>query len=383
MTLGNNSNHDLLKSCHDLIDRATQEQLKGFQTSEFGVDCFSTRDFCLATRGLLVAKKENFVKETLEFLLQNISPQGMIPTYFAADSINNLINKQKGLFSFLNLKRTVGPMKPHWDNYLADSAFDTNLFFIKAFTEYCAHTHDFDFFLKNEDNIKKLYHFYESKLQNGLIEQPAHSGMWWTNQPAGASFLTNLLYCTITTDLSGFSLFSDLKERNLFLKRSVYNAFWNEKDSLFRIFLTSEESLFFDQLLALKWNFLDKDERSFLYGRLILGQGFKLSEKHLWQNSNLSQQQKNLFKDDFQRNATATSALVLLLKYSIVHNDLERSTILYKLLNKVFEINGGLPRYVSSETLKSTTKAGQVCLLSTCLLLETFDLLNKIQKYLK
>lgn len=345
------------------------------------------RDFCLGVSGLLALAENNLVKQHLQLFLDHVDSNGRAPYAFGSHSPNELLSRQlfKGFF-FSKSSPPLTALNPYFIDEFGNQAHDVNLYLLKASTEYAAKSHDFEFFLKNEMVLQRLYSFYDSHTQEGLIHQPAFSDWMNTLSRKGASFLTNMLYLLVTEELSLFSPFHHLKDRSSFLRKNIETRFWCPQRGLFRSMANKEDFSLADQLLAIRWHFVTNEKRADLYAHIVLSTEYAEFKGPLWcsQSTEPTTWSKSLLGfSRLHKNIGWSWLVCLFLKTTLLVNDSERTQSTLSILDKLKGAEGLFPETFQPSTLTPFScwpyKTDVSSTLSALMLAESMELIEKLQ----
>lgn len=194
-----------------------------------------TRDFCHSVKGLLLIGQEELVKNQLNFLIKNVSEDGLVPLY--ADSISPMV---RGVAESVN--QLIGTnfnvpitdkIKTYYRVNGKYNAIDSNLMLLIASYDYYQFTHDKEWWNRNQGAFKRIFDYYESKKNNGLIVQGPHSDWQDSIKRSGKIFLTNAQYYYVGKQFyfmneTELDLLADKIKSQFYSEK--YNLFLNEKD---------------------------------------------------------------------------------------------------------------------------------------------------------
>ncbi len=216
-----------------------------------------TRDFCFAARGLIAIGSFDVVKNHLHFLLQNIRQDGLVPR-----TVDSMLpryrvtrNSIRYLFGFGSIPEITDPLIIEYKDEHGTEAIDSNLLVILTALTYVEVSKDLDWLRAHEEAILKAFHFYDNKMDDGLIVQKKFSDWQDSVKREGKTFYTNLLYWIVCNKLRHFSQFQIQSEMLEILTKNLVLHFYDSKSGLF-LSLINEKYISLDaNLLAIEFGF--------------------------------------------------------------------------------------------------------------------------------
>ena len=249
----------------------TLDEGKFYKAGDHQFNTLWTRDFTYSIESLLYFRYDQVVHDHLDFLLNNLDKNGLVPLY--ADSIGPMTRVLRStlqiLFPEISPLKLKSPLKAYYNVAGKYPVIDSNALVIIGTSLYIKKTNDLNFLYKHRDHLRSAFNYYQSKLSNnGLIFQDPYSDWQDSAKRKGEIFLTQLLYWKAATAL-GELLNENLIDTEAF-KFKVKNYFFSQQIGLFIIDPASkiERRALEDQLLAIHWNFVKNTEAMNLYQTL-------------------------------------------------------------------------------------------------------------------
>lgn len=182
-----------------------------------------TRDFCHAVRGLIAIGEEDVAKNHLSYLLKSLREDGLVPRVVD----NRMVQFRVAWQSFRKLCPVLPklsfrePLIPQYIDEHGSNAFDSNVLVILA----CLQLDD-DFFRSHENEIRKVWNWYDDKFHHGLILQTPFADWQDTTKREGKTFLMNLLYFLAATRLKqkGWEININLDEYKFLIKKTFFDG---------------------------------------------------------------------------------------------------------------------------------------------------------------
>jgi glycogen debranching enzyme len=229
-----------------------------------------TRDFCYAARGLIAERKFDVVKNHLNFLLNNMREDGLVPR--TVDSMlpryRVIRNSLRYLTGFGTIPEITDPLIIEYKDEHGTEAIDSNLLVILTSCTYVEVSKDFDWLDTQENNLKRAFHFYDAKLDKGLIVQRKFSDWQDSVKREGKTFYTNLLFWIVCQKLQSYPSFQIDKSKLDLLKNNLVRHFYDSNTGLFISMLNQPYISLEANLFAIEFNF-DGVSSSELYKNLI------------------------------------------------------------------------------------------------------------------
>ena len=216
-----------------------------------------TRDFCYAARGLIAMRKFDVVKSHLNFLLNHMREDGLVPR--TVDSIlpryRVIRNSIKYLFGVGTIPEITDPLIIEYKDEHGTEAIDSNLLVILTAITYVEASNDLEWLITQEINLKKALHFYDPKFDDGLIVQRKFSDWQDSVKREGKTFYTNLLYWIVCHKLQKHPTFQ-IDEQSLHsLRENLVHHFYDVKSGLFRSILNENYISLDANLFAIEFGF--------------------------------------------------------------------------------------------------------------------------------
>lgn len=192
---------------------------------------FWTRDFCLSSKGLVAINRADVLKEHLSYLIFNCRADNLVPLYVDSMAPVNRVIMASAFKTFglgnISLKITdkINPF------YLVNNvyeAIDSNLMVLYASWVYRNSTKDDSWFNSHKEQFQKIFDFYNSKMDDGLIVQGEHADWQDSAQRKGKMFFTNLLYYHMACEYG----FLTSTQQGV-LKQKILTTFLDAKSGLF------------------------------------------------------------------------------------------------------------------------------------------------------
>lgn len=182
-----------------------------------------TRDFCHAVRGLIAIGEADVAKNHLSYLLKNLREDGLVPRVVD----NRVVQFRVAWQSFRKLCPILPslafkePLIPQYTDEHGSNAFDSNVLLILAVLKL-----DDAFFKSNEEELKKVWHWYDDKFRDGLIWQTPFADWQDTTKREGNTVLLNLFYFLAASELKkkGWIISINLEE----LKNKIKSTFFKD-----------------------------------------------------------------------------------------------------------------------------------------------------------
>lgn len=221
-----------------------------------------TRDFCHSVRGLLSIGEKEVVENHLDYLLQNLRADGLVPRVIDNLQVQYRVSWQalRKNLPFLPKLSFKEPLKPQYTDEHGSNAFDSNLLLIRA-----SLAAGEVFWKAHELDLRRVWHWYDDKFRDGLIWQAPFSDWQDTTKREGHTFLLNFFYFEALVELEKLGWRAPVTSHAL--KQSLKKTFWNGE-----VFLSQkgypqvsvEGNLFalFDE------NLLDHEEKAVLWKNL-------------------------------------------------------------------------------------------------------------------
>ncbi len=221
-----------------------------------------TRDFCHAVRGLVAIGESDVAKNHLSYLLKNLREDGLVPRVVD----NRVVQFRVAWQSFRKLCPVLPklafkePLIPQYIDEHGSNAYDSNVLLLLAVLKL-----DDEYFKTHESELKKVWHWYDDKFQDGLLHQTPFADWQDTTKREGKTFLLNLFYFLAAAKLQkkNWSLKINLEE----FKSKIKTTFL--KDGLFLSQLGYPQISVEGHLFALESDdFLDQAEKKVLWEKL-------------------------------------------------------------------------------------------------------------------
>jgi len=226
-----------------------------------------TRDFCFASRGLFAMKRADVVRDQLTLILDQLRVDGLTGKYF--DNVSIFARYISIYFKIRVPMRE--PLKAVYDAGVPkSSSMDDNSLVILTALNYLENTQDRTWFVEHEEQLKKAFHFYDSKKQDGLLVQGKFQDWQDTVERQGKAFYTNLLYFKAMERLAQFSEFAISNDDVSNFREKLISTFLDKKSGVF-LSLAGEPYVSLDgNLLAIDLELFPKgsDEARSLYYHL-------------------------------------------------------------------------------------------------------------------
>ena len=192
---------------------------------------FWTRDFCFSCRGLLAINRGDVIKNHLTYLISNRRKDDLVPLYVDSMSpVNRVISAV--LFKTILLNNASLPItdkiKPYYLVNNKYEAIDSNLMVLYASNLYFKSTEDSAWFNTHQSSFRRIFDFYKTKIQNGLIRQNEHADWQDSARREGFTFFTNLLYYHMARE------YEFMNETELSaLRNKIIEVFYDEHSGVF------------------------------------------------------------------------------------------------------------------------------------------------------
>ena len=189
-----------------------------------------TRDFSFASRGLFAIGRSDVVRDQLSLILENLREDGLTGKYFDNTSIF-----ARYIAIYFKIKVAMRePLKPGYDAGVPkSSSMDDNSLVILTALKYLEVTGDQVWFDAHEELIKKAFHFYDSKIHDGLLVQNSFQDWQDTVTRPGKTFYTNLLYYEAMAGLSQFPQFQITASDLANFRAKLIETFYDVKSGVF------------------------------------------------------------------------------------------------------------------------------------------------------
>lgn len=192
---------------------------------------FWTRDFCLSSKGLIAIGRSDVLKEHLNYLINHCREDNLVPLYVDSMApVNRVL--MASVFKTFGLGRLSfkisDDIAPY---YLVNNVFeaiDSNLMVLYASWVYRNSTQDMAWFDSQQPSLQKIFDFYNSKFEDGLIVQGEHADWQDSAQRKGKMFFTNLLYLHMGSE---FNFLTGAQQEALKLK--IMDTFYEPISGLF------------------------------------------------------------------------------------------------------------------------------------------------------
>lgn len=221
-----------------------------------------TRDFCHAVRGLVAIGETDVAKNHLSYLLKNLREDGLVPRVVDNRMVQFRVAWQSfrklcPIFPKLDFKE---PLIPQYTDEHGSNAYDSNVLFILAVLKL-----DDDYFKKNEEELRKVWNWYDDKFKDGLIYQTPFADWQDTTKREGYTFLLNLFYFLAASDLQkkGWEIKMNLNDFKLKIKTTFF------KDGLYLSQVGYPQVSVEGNLFAIEADdFISTDEKKLLWENL-------------------------------------------------------------------------------------------------------------------
>lgn len=193
-----------------------------------------TRDFAYAVPGLLAAGRADVARDHLKLLLTHVGDDGALPRSF--DDINPKARVVLGIARRLipSLPHPqIEQLQPEYIDQHGQQAIDGNALVILATLQYAERTGDHQFLETHRSALKKLFRFYETRMQDGLVHQGPHSDWQDSVKREGATFYTNLLYLAVRERLQQLPGFDVSPRQTTALRRKIESTFRDSDSGLY------------------------------------------------------------------------------------------------------------------------------------------------------
>lgn len=220
---------------------------------------FWTRDFCLSCKGLIAIQRADVVKEHLSYLISHCRADNLVPLYVDSMApVNRVVMasvfKTVGMGRYsLKITDKISPF------YLVNNVFeaiDSNLMVLYASWVLKNETKDSDWFNSRLSQLRKIFDFYNSKFDDGLIIQGEHADWQDSAQRKGKMFFTNLLYLHMGT-VYGFLTEAQQED----LRQKIMDVFYEPITGLFLSMAGRENISLEGNLWAIEYGLM-KDPKS-------------------------------------------------------------------------------------------------------------------------
>lgn len=182
-----------------------------------------TRDFCHSVRGLIAVGEEDVAKNHLGYLLKSLREDGLVPRVLDNHQVQLRVAWQsfRKLVPVLPKLTFKEPLRAQYTDEHGSNAFDSNVLLILA----CLQMDD-KFWSENENEIHKVWNWYDDKFQDGLIFQTGFADWQDTTRREGKTFLMNLFYYLAASRLKkkGWSIKIDLAELQNKIKKTFFDG---------------------------------------------------------------------------------------------------------------------------------------------------------------
>ena len=182
-----------------------------------------TRDFCHAVRGLIAIGLEDVAKNHLSYLLKSLREDGLVPRVVDNRMVQFRVAWQsmRKLCPVLPKLSFREPLIPQYIDEHGSNAFDSNVLVVLA----CLQLDD-DFFRSHENEIRKIWNWYDDKFHDGLIRQTPFADWQDTTKREGKTFLMNLFYFLAATRLKerGLEIKINLDEYKSLIKKTFFDG---------------------------------------------------------------------------------------------------------------------------------------------------------------
>lgn len=234
-----------------------------------------SRDFCYASRGLLVLGQHEVVRDQLTLLLQNrrknsdgsaLIPRTLdsIPAKWrvsrvVASRIIPFLHRELPLKAFL---------KPEYLSENGTEAIDSNVLLLMAADFYLEKTGDQSWWSTHRGALLEVFRYYGLRTSAGLIAQPGFSDWQDSVRRSGAVFLTNLLYWHVQSRLLKRREFGITEVQVQNFKQEIEKKFFDKSTGLYRSVENREQISLEGVLMALDLGFVAGDEALQLFRSL-------------------------------------------------------------------------------------------------------------------
>jgi glycogen debranching enzyme len=224
-----------------------------------------TRDFAFAARGLMRVGRLDVVQNHLEALIRAARPEdGLVPRTLDSHPIALRV----ALGSVGNLVHGLGRSLPLLDRLRAQyldehgsPAIDSNLLVLLTAIDYARAARDRGWWSRVEDDLVRVYRFYDRHRVDGLIRQPRYSDWQDSVRREGHTFYTNLLYYTVSRRLQQNHRFAIDPSEVEACRRRIISVFLDPRSGLF-LSLAGHRHLSLDgNLLAIDLDFFEDPGR--------------------------------------------------------------------------------------------------------------------------
>ena len=221
-----------------------------------------TRDFCHAVRGLIAIGEQDVAKNHLQYLLKSLREDGLVPRVLDNRQVQFRVAWQsfRKLVPVLPKLAFKEPLKAQYIDEHGSNAYDSNVLLILACLQM-----DEKFWQENEDQLHKVWNWYDDKFQDGLIHQTGFADWQDTTKREGKTFLMNLFYFLAASRLKqrGWSIKTDLNEYKNKIKKTFFDG------NVFISMIGYPQVSIEGNLFALESEeFLDADEKKNLWSNL-------------------------------------------------------------------------------------------------------------------
>lgn len=223
-----------------------------------------TRDFCHAVRGLILVGEKDVAKNHLSYLLKSLRDDGLVPRVLD----NQVVQVRVAWQSFRKLCPVLPklafkePLRPQYTDEHGSHAVDSNLLVLLA----SLMIDDGPWWNQHENELKKVFRWYDSQWRDGLIWQSGFSDWQDSVKREGHTFLTNLFYFLAATRLKkrGFEVKINLED----YKSKIHDTFFH--NGLYKTMMGSEIISLEGNLFAIEVDeFLSLDEKKNLWKELL------------------------------------------------------------------------------------------------------------------
>jgi len=193
-----------------------------------------TRDFCFAVAGLVAIGRNDIAKNHLQMLIDKRRPiDALVPRVLesgfgsALRVIKGTINQKVSMFILSDPK---SPLKPEYHGEHKTISIDSNLLVLLS----CFLIKDEQFLNLNRNNFKKLYDFYDSKFDEGMIYQGAYEDWQDSVKRQGKTSYINILYIIVSEIAYQNNYFEVDLNRLQNLKKLFVEKFWDNNLQVFK-----------------------------------------------------------------------------------------------------------------------------------------------------
>lgn len=228
-----------------------------------------TRDFCHAVRGLIVMGEVGVATDHLSRLLKCVRKDGLVPRVLDNRIVQWRVAYQtiRKIFPFLPALALKETLRPQYTDEHGSHAVDSNLLVLLASLQLRSTAEGQAWWAANETELKRVWHWYDAKIQNGFVQQTAFADWQDSVRRNGVTFLTNLFYLLAAKRLAKLGWQIDVDTEAL--AQRLRDTFYDKQSGVFLSLLGSDVVSVDGNLIALEADeFLSFEEKKSLWQAL-------------------------------------------------------------------------------------------------------------------